>query len=185
MNDPMVKRRGNLLDLEQIYALEKMVFKNEAWTIDMLKIELLCRNNSETLIIEENKLILGYFIYRRFLNEYYILNIGVSPHRQKEGNLMEKFKSFLSNLNEWGEIEEESEYQGRKVTLNKPTKGDVKKSKVYVKNEKGNVVKVEFGDPNMEIKADDPARRRSFRARHNCENPGPKWKARYWSCKAW
>ena len=94
-------------------------------------------------------------------------------------------KSFLSNLNEWGEIEEESEYQGRKVTLNKPTKGDVKKSKVYVKNEKGNVVKVEFGDPNMEIKADDPARRRSFRARHNCENPGPKWKARYWSCKAW
>ena len=74
---------------------------------------------------------------------------------------MEKFKSFLSNLNEWGEIEEESEYQGRKVTLNKPTKGDVKKSKVYVKNEKGNVVKVNFGDPNMEIKRDDPARRKS------------------------
>ena len=91
----------------------------------------------------------------------------------------------FSDLNEWGEIEEESEYQGRKVTLNKPTKGDVKKSKVYVKNEKGNVVKVEFGDPNMEIKVDSPDRRRSFRARHNCENPGPKWKARYWSCKAW
>ena len=47
------------------------------------------------------------------------------------------------------------------------------------------MVKVEFGDPNMEIKVDDPARRRSFRARHNCDNPGPKWKARYWSCKAW
>ena len=88
-------------------------------------------------------------------------------------------------LNEWGEVEEAAEYQGRKVTLNKPTRGDVKKSKVYVKNEKGNVVKVEFGDPNMEIKVDDPARRASFRARHNCENPGPKWKARYWSCKAW
>ena len=56
---------------------------------------------------------------------------------------------------------------------------------VYVKNEKGNVVKVNFGDPNMEIKRDDPARRKSFRARHNCENPGPKWKARYWSCKMW
>jgi len=88
-------------------------------------------------------------------------------------------------LNEWGEIEEESEYQGRKVTLNKPSAGDVKKSKVYVKNEKGNVVKVNFGDPNMRIKVSDPARRSNFRARHNCENPGPKWKARYWSCKAW
>jgi len=88
-------------------------------------------------------------------------------------------------LNEWGEIEEESEYQGRKVTLNKPSAGDVKKSKVYVKNEKGNVVKVNFGDPNMTIKKSNPARRKSFRARHNCENPGPKWMARYWSCKAW
>ena len=87
--------------------------------------------------------------------------------------------------NFWGEIEEAAEYQGRKVTLNKPTKGDVKKSKVYVKNDKGNVVKVEFGDPNMEIKRDDPARRKSFRARHNCDNPGPKYKARYWSCKFW
>jgi len=90
-----------------------------------------------------------------------------------------------SELNEWGEIEEVSEYQGRKVTLNKPSSGDVKKSKVYVKNEKGNVVKVNFGDPNMTIKKSDPARRKSFRARHNCENPGPKWMARYWSCKAW
>ena len=90
-----------------------------------------------------------------------------------------------TDLNEWGEIEEESEYQGRKVTLNKPTSGDVKKSKVYVKNEKGNVVKVNFGDPNMTIKKSNPARRKSFRARHNCDNPGPKWMARYWSCKAW
>jgi hypothetical protein len=90
-----------------------------------------------------------------------------------------------NELNEWGEVEEESEYQGRKVTLNKPSAGDVKKSKVYVKNEKGNVVKVNFGDPNMTIKKSNPARRKSFRARHNCENPGPKWMARYWSCKAW
>ena len=85
MNSPMLKRKGNLLDLEQIFALEKMVFKNEAWTSDMLKIELLCRHNSETLIIEENGLILGYFIYRKLLSEYHILNIGVSPLRQKEG----------------------------------------------------------------------------------------------------
>jgi hypothetical protein len=80
-----------------------------------------------------------------------------------------------------------SEYQGRKVTLNKPfrTADGPKKFSVYVKNEKGNVVKVNFGDPNMKIKKNIPERRRSFRARHNCDNPGPKWKARYWSCKAW
>ena len=79
----------------------------------------------------------------------------------------------------------EAEYQGRKVKLNKPMQGDVKKFKVYVKNAKGNVVKVNFGDPNMRIKKSNPARRRSFRARHNCDNPGPKWKARYWSCRKW
>jgi|TARA_X000001388_G_scaffold35248_1_gene24808 hypothetical protein len=79
----------------------------------------------------------------------------------------------------------EAEYQGRKVTLNKPMRGDVKKSKVYVKNAKGNVVKVNFGDKKMKIKKSNPKRRKSFRARHNCKNPGPKWKARYWSCKAW
>ena len=80
----------------------------------------------------------------------------------------------------------EAEYQGRKVTLNKPTRGDVKKFKVYVKDPKtGNVKKVNFGDPNMRIKKSNPKRRKSFRARHNCDNPGPKTKARYWSCKKW
>ena len=79
----------------------------------------------------------------------------------------------------------EAEYQGRDVPLNKPMAGDVKKSKVFVKNETGNVVKVNFGDKNMTIKKNIPARRKSFRARHNCEEPGPKTKARYWSCKAW
>ena len=82
---------------------------------------------------------------------------------------------------------EAAEYQGRKVQLDKPfrTPDGPKKMSVYVKNEKGNVVKVNFGDPDMEIKRDNPARRKSFRARHNCDNPGPKWKARYWSCKNW
>jgi hypothetical protein len=80
-----------------------------------------------------------------------------------------------------------AEKNGRKVTLNKPfrTPDGPKKFSVYVKNEKGNVVKVNFGDPNMKIKKNIPERRKSFRARHNCDNPGPKWKARYWSCKAW
>ena len=79
----------------------------------------------------------------------------------------------------------EAEYQGKKVKLNDPIRGGSKKFYVYVKNDKGNVVKVSFGDPNMEIKRDDPERRKSFRARHNCDNPGPRWKARYWSCKQW
>jgi hypothetical protein len=81
---------------------------------------------------------------------------------------------------------EEAEYQGRKVQLNKPMQGDVKKFKVYVKDPgTGNIKKVNFGDPNMRIKKNNPERRKSFRARHNCDNPGPKTKARYWSCKKW
>ena len=82
---------------------------------------------------------------------------------------------------------EAAEYQGKKVQLGKPfrTPDGPKKRSVYVKNDKGNVVKVNFGDPNMKIKKNDPGRRKNFRARHNCDNPGPRWKARYWSCKAW
>ena len=88
---------------------------------------------------------------------------------------------------------EEAEYQGRKVQLNKPMAGDVKKSKVYVKDPKtGNVKKVNFGHggssvkgKSMKIKKSNPGARKSFRARHNCDNPGPKTKARYWSCRAW
>jgi hypothetical protein len=80
---------------------------------------------------------------------------------------------------------DEAKYQGREVKLGKPMPGDVKKSKVYVKGPKGNVVKVNFGDKNMRIKKSIPSRRKSFRARHNCDNPGPRWKARYWSCRMW
>lgn len=94
----------------------------------------------------------------------------------------EVLENFLSGKS----VMTEAEYQGRKVTLNKPMKGDVKKFKVYVKDPKtGNVKKVNFGDPNMRIKKSNPERRKSFRARHNCDNPGPKTKARYWSCKKW
>ena len=85
------------------------------------------------------------------------------------------------------DTEDAESSENPKVKLNKPfrTSNGPKKFSVYVKNEKNNVVKVNFGDPNMEIKRDDPARRKSFRARHNCDNPGPKWKANYWSCKMW
>jgi hypothetical protein len=88
-------------------------------------------------------------------------------------------------FNEDDELDE-AEYQGRKVPLGKPMRGDVKKFKVYVKDPKTkNVKKVNFGDPDMKIKKSNPARRRSFRARHNCDNPGPRTKARYWSCRKW
>jgi hypothetical protein len=84
-----------------------------------------------------------------------------------------------------GDIDE-AKYQGREVPLGKPMAGDVKKSKVYIRDPAtGNVKKVNFGDPNMKIKKSNPARRKSFRARHNCANPGPRTKARYWSCRAW
>jgi hypothetical protein len=107
-------------------------------------------------------------------------------------------ESYLPNIkgkkiyeDQYGSVEilpiQESEYKGRKVTLNKPfyTPDGPKKRSVYVKNSKGNVVKVNFGDPNMRIKKNSPSHRKSFRARHHCENPGPKWKSKFWSCKAW
>ena len=86
---------------------------------------------------------------------------------------------------------DEAEYQGRKVKLNKIMQGDVKKFKVYVKNPKGNVVKVNFGQGGdakggtMRIRKSNPKARKNFRARHNCDNPGPRHKARYWSCRKW
>jgi hypothetical protein len=102
----------------------------------------------------------------------------------EDGIVIHMDETALQMLDQVQELYE-AEYQGRKVPLGKPMQGDVKKSKVYVKNAKGNVVKVNFGDPNMTIKKSNPARRKSFRARHNCANPGPRWKARYWSCRAW
>ena len=107
--------------------------------------------------------------------------------------MMKSFSEFTQEEFPSHDINEEldlieAEYDGKTVTLNKPfrTPGGPKKFAVYVKNDKGNVVKVTFGDPNMEIKRDNPARRRNFRARHSCDDaPGPRWKARYWSCKMW
>jgi hypothetical protein len=92
--------------------------------------------------------------------------------------LLEDIKAGKHELNE-------AEYQGRNVPLGKPMAGDVKKFKVYVKNPQGNVVKVNFGQKGMKIKKNNPERRKSFRARHNCDNPGPRWKARYWACRTW
>ena len=103
---------------------------------------------------------------------------------QRIGKTIDEDREYYEMLSE-GELIEEAEYQGRKVTLNKPMQGDVKKSKVYVKNEKGNVVKVNFGDPDMKIRKSNPKARKSFRARHKCHEKKPKTSAGYWSCKAW
>ena len=103
----------------------------------------------------------------------------------------EDFLNFLKNYT--SELQEancncvyEAEYQGREVKLGKPMQGDVKKFKVYVKNPKtGKVVKVNFGQKGMNIKKNNPDRRKSFRARMNCDQPGPRTGARYWSCRKW
>jgi hypothetical protein len=108
--------------------------------------------------------------------------VKAEKHYKKQGYKVHG-SEHISVVNE--ELEEAT-YQGRDVPLNKPMAGDVKKSKVYVDLDgDGKATKVNFGDKNMTIKKNIPARRKSFRARHNCENPGPKDKARYWSCKAW
>jgi len=104
---------------------------------------------------------------------------------------MDDFINFLKSYST--QLEEancncvyEAEYQGREVKLGKPTQGDVKKFKVYVKNPTtGKIIKVNFGQKGMNIKKNNPGKRANFRARHNCDNPGPRTKARYWSCRKW
>jgi len=126
---------------------------------------------------------------------------SLSEEEYDEAYSMMERLSFMSEGEKCGFQEigapelNEAEYQGRKVKLGKIMRGDVKKFKVYVKNDKGNVVKVNFGhggtsakkkgEKTMKIKKNNPARRKSFRARHNCDNPGPRWKPRYWSCRKW
>jgi hypothetical protein len=133
--------------------------------------------------------------YNQLIWESYELYLNGDIDLPKED--VELFESL-----EYGPVEEtdliaddilnEAEYQGRKVQLGKIMQGDIKKFKVFVKNDKGKVVKVNFGfggksakGKRMVIKKNNPERRKSFRARHNCDNPGPRWKARYWACRTW
>ena len=121
-----------------------------------------------------------------------------SGYKQKGMKTMfgKRYPNCVKNESEDEETNEalitEAEYQGRKVQLGKIMQGDIKKSKVYVKNDKGKVVKVNFGFGGksakgkiMRIKKNNPERRKSFRARHNCDTPGPRWKPRYWACRTW
>jgi hypothetical protein len=116
------------------------------------------------------------------------LNNQLVPEKFNEGWGNNAYATIQSNPNPVGGTNSTAEamYHGRNVPLGKPMHGDVKKSKVYVKDPKtGNIKKVNFGDKKMRIKKSSPAHRKSFRARHHCENPGPRTKARYWSCRAW
>ena len=134
---------------------------------------------------------------KNYTNELYnefklSLNESITEYDVENSTDLNEFISFLKTMKE---NINEAEYQGRKVKLNKPMRGDVKKFKVYVNNPKGNVVKVNFGhggtsakkagEKTMQIQKDIPSRKKAFRARHKCDTPGPRTGARYWSCKAW
>ena len=141
-------------------------------------------------IINESGQILNVDMVEINENEYHVTFTDENGCELKETFTPDTTMGFVDisegdEYNDYGDLIEIYEDANKKVKLNKIMRGDVKKYKVYVKNDKGNVVKVNFGDPNMEIKRDNPARRRNFRARHHCDNPGPRWKAQYWACKTW
>jgi len=125
------------------------------------------------------------FLINNFMNIRSIITILETIESSEETHHGDEFYKAYGNL-PWPEDSEllEAEYHGHKVPLGKPMRGDIKKFKVYLK--KGDrVVKVNFGDPNMRIRRSNPKARKSFRARHHCENPGSRYKARYWSCRNW
>ncbi len=125
-------------------------------------------------------------IYNKQGLKDYVVEVSNNDPMEETYNGEDFFEAYGDMWFDEDDSLDEAEYQGRKVKLGKPMQGDVKKFKVYVRDPKTkNVKKVNFGDPNMRIKKSNPARRRSFRARHNCANPGPRTGARYWSCRAW
>ena len=142
---------------------EKELEKEKVENMDIVNKKLVSKGKPELIMAVESEL---------NINELY----------EAEYILMES--NFFEFINQ-SEIIQEAEYKGKAVQLGKPMRGDVKKYKVYVKNDKGNVVKVNFGDPNMEIKRDNPERRKAFRDRHNCKDKKDRASAGYWSCKLW
>lgn len=158
-NERMIRKNKELIRMDLIHFIQ--IYLEESDDINESKIDM----NLESII---RKVLVEEFMNDEFLYEDIYGSV-------EEVNLLQ-----------------EAEYQGRKVQLGKIMQGDIKKFKVYVKNDKGKVVKVNFGfggksahGKRMVIKKNNPARRRSFRARHNCDNPGPRWKPRYWACRTW
>jgi hypothetical protein len=181
------------------YINQPMVLKKPVIISDGLKYHLL-----KKIPLSENKFKINSKSFINLINEVRRLyNKGLIGLNKNDRNIVESDlarKVLLENGQvvyleipiEDQNFLSEAEYQGRKVQLGKIMQGDVKKSKVYVKNDKGKVVKVNFGfggksakGKRMVIKKNNPARRKSFRARHNCDNPGPRWKPRYWACRTW
>jgi hypothetical protein len=175
---------GDVFELE--IAREEIVL--ESYVVDVVE---------DGIVIEADDTMMRILMHVGYLTEnsnMFTAQDTTSPINGKKDALRRRKKdarefnfetSADDDLTEQQGIQNEAKYQGREVPLGKKMAGDVKKSKVYVRGPKGNVVKVNFGDPNMTIKKSNPARRKSFRARHNCANPGPRWKARYWSCRSW
>jgi hypothetical protein len=170
----------NIKDLMNI--IDENSHSNEPEIGDMVEIEMgdtlletyIIDTTNDGVVVQIDESMLKLMIdAKKQLNERMVM--GVSSDASAAGSKV---------MGEDDDLDE-AKYQGREVTLGKPMAGDVKKSKVYVRGPKGNVVKVNFGDKKMRIKKSNPKRRKSFRARHRCENPGPRWKARYWSCKMW
>ena len=181
------------------YINQPMMLKTSVIVSDGLKYHLL-----KKIPLSENKFKINSKSFINLINEVRRLyNKGLIGLNKNDRNIVESDlarKVLLENGQvvyleipiEDQNFLSEAEYQGRKVQLGKIMQGDVKKSKVYVKNDKGKVVKVNFGfggksahGKRMVIKKNNPARRKSFRARMNCDNPGPRWKARYWACRYW
>ena len=147
---------GELLEMNQ-QQIDDMCANGHAWAVDHI--------STSSDDIEE-----VYHFFESSVNEY---------DGETEGGYEDEYGNVDNvNLNE-------AKYHGKTVKLGKPSSGDVKKFKVYVKNSKGNVVKVNFGDPNMEIKRDNPERRKSFRARHKCSQAKDRTTPKYWSCRMW
>jgi hypothetical protein len=158
-NERMIRKNKELIRMDLIHFIQ--IYLEESDDINEGKVDM----NLESII---KKVLVEEFFSEEFLYEDIYGSV-------EEVNLLQ-----------------EAEYQGRKVQLGKIMQGDIKKFKVYVKNDKGKVVKVNFGfggksakGKRMVIKKNNPERRRSFRARHNCDNPGPRWKPRYWACRTW
>jgi len=195
-------RKEGLTEFEfngKMYPVHKLEEEEET----PIKESKLSKNDLKKIIKEE------YHNVKNFMEEQYgfvpefgkvYSNLAAKPFlKEEEEEVVEEYdvenyqdlKEFVQFMAEYKADINEAEYQGRKVKLGKIMQGDTKKFKVYVKNDKGNVVKVNFGQGGdakggtMRIRKDNPKARASFRARHNCDNPGPRWKARYWSCKKW
>jgi hypothetical protein len=158
-NEKMIRKNKELIRMDLIHFIQ--IYLEESDDINEIKTNMNIESIIKKVLVEE------------FMNDEF---------------LYEDIYGSVEEVN----LLQEAEYQGRKVQLGKIMQGDIKKFKVYVKNDKGKVVKVNFGfggksakGKRMVIKKNNPERRRSFRARHNCDNPGPRWKPRYWACRTW